>query len=419
MNKFNVLLFPAGSHIANEIWYSLKDYHMVKLFAVNSDVSSHAKYLFENIRNISDVYSDTWIDEINNAISDWNITHIIPCNDICLMSLVNNLDKINAKIVTSPLETCTITRSKKKTYDRFNGIIPIPEIYNERHPFFPLFLKPDDSSGGKGTQIVNNEDEFGRYYRRDEHKLILEYLPGDEYTIDCFSDREKGLLFAQGRKRVRVSSGLSVNSIPIKNDEFTRLANKISSELPFYGAWFFQMKEDRIGNLVLMEIAPRIAAAMATSRVYGVNFPLLSLFECERIPYKIMTNDVEVVMDKAFVNRYSHNIEYNSVYVDMDDTLIIDGKVSTDLVKFIFQCRNKGKNVYLITRNISDVRTYLKGYHLDIFVDIIKVKNKASFLRYEKNSILIDNSFSEREEVSQFIKTFDLSMLELLMDDRV
>ena len=45
--------------------------------------------------------------------------------------------------------------------------------------------------------------------------IVCEYLPGEEYTVDCFSDREHGLLFAGARVRRRTRNGISVNTAPV------------------------------------------------------------------------------------------------------------------------------------------------------------------------------------------------------------
>ena len=38
----------------------------------------------------------------------------------------------------------------------------------------------------------------------------MEYLPGRELTVDCFSDRERGVLFARARPRERTRAGISM-----------------------------------------------------------------------------------------------------------------------------------------------------------------------------------------------------------------
>ena len=113
--------------------------------------------------------------------------------------------------------------------------------------------------------------------------IICEYLPGEEYTIDCFSDRERGLLFAGARRRRRIRNGIAVNTVTEQLPEVWGIAETIGNELRLRGAWFFQLERVSGGELTLLEVAPRIAGAMAAHRVMGVNVPLLSIFEHERL----------------------------------------------------------------------------------------------------------------------------------------
>ena len=39
------------------------------------------------------------------------------------------------------------------------------------------------------------------------------------------------------------------------------------------------------------------------------------------MPIRIMTNSLQVDIDRALVNRYHHKVFYTTVYVDLDDTL--------------------------------------------------------------------------------------------------
>ena len=164
---------------------------------------------------------------------------------------------------------------------------------------------------------------------------------------------------------------------------------------------------------------------MALNRVLGVNFPLLSLYEQERLPIKIMTNPVQVSIDRALVNRYEHNLRFGAVYVDLDDTLIFKGKVNSKLVRFLYQCINKEIKLILLTRHAVEIEQTLRQQRLSgIFDEIVRVPprpaRKSEYIR-EKNAILIDDSFSERyDTMSELgLATFDCSMLEMLIDDRV
>ena len=163
---------------------------------------------------------------------------------------------------------------------------------------------------------------------------------------------------------------------------------------------------------------------MATHRVQGINFPLLSIYESELVKIEISQNNFDIEIDRALINRYRHNITFDKVYVDLDDTLILKNKVNTKLVQFLYQCVNKTCKIVLITKTVNDLSTYLKKWRLESLFDEIlllnKGESKADYIDPE-NSIFIDDSFSERKEVSKRygIPTFDCSMVELLLDDKI
>ena len=162
---------------------------------------------------------------------------------------------------------------------------------------------------------------------------------------------------------------------------------------------------------------------MSTHRVQGVNFPLLSLYEQLRIPVQILPNPVEVEVDRVLVSHYRPVVAYDTVYVDLDDTLILRGRVNLPVVRFLYQCVNGGKRLVLLTRHAGDPEATLRRHHLaGLFDEVIRLEaaeDKAEFVR-APSAIFIDDSFRERKAVSERrgIPTFDASMLELLFDER-
>jgi hypothetical protein len=430
-NKKKVLVFPGGTEIGLEIWKSLKECKDVSLHSAGSNVSNHAPYVFRNYFIVPDVHSANWIDALVRIIEKYKIDYIFPAHDDVIVALVENSNKLNACIISSPLPTCLITRSKSKIYEKFKDLLPVPKIFNKLSEIdsFPVFVKPDKGQGSREAEGVDDLDTLKILLKNNPNLIVIEYLGGKEYTVDCFTDRRKGLLFCGGRERIRTRSGISMSSRPVDkktNEIFREYAKIISQELEFHGAWFFQVKLNSSGVFKLLEIAPRISGTMATYRVLGVNFPLLSIYEKERRDIEIMTNDYDVQIDRALVNRYEHNIKYNRVYVDLDDNLIIDNKINTQLIRFLYQSLNKGYKIILITKTerASNIESILKEFRLgDVFDEIIclrKNESKADFIEPD-GSIFIDDSFSERKSVfDKFgIPTFDCSMIELLIDEKV
>lgn len=425
----NILVFPGGTEIGLEIWKSLKDCKYTTLYSAGSEVSDHASYVFKNHFIVPDVHTNNWLGVLNKIINKYHIDYIYPAHDDVLLALAQNADKLNAGIITSPLSTCLITRSKTKTYKKLKNLIPVPNVFNKISEIkkFPVFVKPEKGQGSQDARRVDNMDTLKALLKDNSDLIVLEYLSGKEYTVDCFTDRRKGLFFCNGRERIRVSRGISMNSKPVgekTNKIFCKYANIISQKLQFHGPWFFQMKADSSGTFKLLEIAPRISGTMATYRALGVNFPLLGIYEREGVDIKIIANKFDVEIDRSLINRYRYNIKYTKVYVDLDDTLIMNGKVNTQLIRFLYQALNENCKIILISKSVENVKSVLRKWRMDgLFDEVICLKKDDSKAEHidPKGAIFIDDSFSERESIFEKhkIPTFDCSMIELLIDERV
>jgi len=430
MRKKRVLVFPGGTEIGLEIWKSLRYCKEISLFSAGNHVSNHAPYVFQECFMVPDVHQPNWVETLSSIIQKHNIDYVFPAHDDVILALAQNANKFCAQIVSSPLSTCILCRSKVRTYEKFKKLLPVPKIFNKVSEVdkFPVFVKPDVGQGSQYASKVDNLETLQVVLRNNPDLIISEYLPGKEYTVDCFTDRRKGLLFCGGRERIRIRAGISMNSKPVDAKTsmlFRKVAKVISDELDFHGAWFFQLKIDSSGSFKLLEIAPRISGTMATYRVLGVNFALLSIYENEGADIMIMRNNCNVQIDKALENRYKHNLKYNKVYVDLDDTLIIDDKVNPQLIQFLYQSLNKGCKLVLITKTTrqGNIQSILKQFRLGgIFDETIFLKKSESKFDFinPQGSIFIDDSFTERKAVFDRlgIPTFDCSMIEFLIDVR-
>lgn len=421
----NVLVFPGGTEIGLEIFKSLSEVRGVRLFSADV-VPNHAQYLYRRNFIISSERSNNWLREINNIVRSEHIEYIIPANDDAAVNLSSNIHSITAKIVSSPSETCVISRSKSLTYQHLKDVIPVPLQFSSVADVneYPIFVKPDKGQGSQFAEKIHGFSQLEKALSHRRDLILLEYLPGDEYTVDCFSDREDGLLFCRGRKRVRIKNGLSIHCESAQKDVFQKYAQAICTRLKLYGAWFYQIKEDKAGGFKLLEVAPRIAGTMALHRVMGVNFPLLSIYELERKKLDpIFYNNIKVEIDRALINRYSHDLHYSYVYVDLDDTLIFDDRVNLSVVRFVYQCINEGKKIILITKHAGNLEHLLQNYRLtglfDKIIHLTRNEEKADHI-IEKEAIFIDDSYQERLSVHQKtgLLTFNSSMIEMLFDER-
>lgn len=419
-----VLVYPAGTEIGLEVQRGLSGRH--DLVAIGAgDPASHAPTVFRHFLAAPYVGTPGWLDSLRRLVREHAIDVVYPTHDEAVFALAEQAGELGALVAGSPAETCRVCRFKSATYDLLQADLPVPRRYGSAAEVdrYPVFVKPDRGQGSRGAERVDSRERLESMDLRGQ--LVLDYLPGDEFTVDCFSDRDAGLQFVGGRRRTRTNAGISVRTEAADLPELASHAQRIAARLRFHGAWFFQVKAGRDGRLHLLEVAPRVAGAMAYYRVQGINFPLLTVYEALRRPFVVQPQPVPgLVLERALQNRYQHGLSYGSVYMDLDDTLLVHGEVNTQLARFIFQCVNRSVAVVLLTRHAQDLPATLQRHRLaGLFDEIVHLRRgepKSSAIR-RPDAIFIDDSFRERAEVASLlgIRTFDPSSLELLIDDRL
>jgi len=424
--RWRVLIFPGSTEIALEIREALAWCKEAALFSAAAAVSNHAPFAFGSHAVVPPVSEAGWLEGLRAAIATHRITHVFPAHDDAILALAEYAAKVPARIVSSPVEVCRITRSKSATIRHLAAVVPVPRLFD--HPAdvreFPVFVKPDRGQGSQGAARANSAEELAALLAADPSRIVLEDLPGEEFTVDCFSDRERGLLHAGGRKRLRVRSGIAMDSVPHNDPAFLDYAQRIDRALRCHGAWFFQVKRDRSGVLKLLEVAPRIAGTSALSRVRGVNLPLLSLYESDRLPCRIAPSTQVVQIDRALRNRYRHELEYRTIYLDFDDTLVVRGRVNHDLVAILYQALGRGTRLVLLTRHGGELEAMLRHYRLaGLFDEVVHLRAgepKADFVR-DRPAVFIDDSFAERTAVhaATGVPVFGPDTVELLRDERI
>lgn len=424
--KKNVLIFSGGSYPAVEIYFCLQHNMLFNPIAASS-YEDHSQFLFkESYCSLPYIWEQNFLTELNHLVEKKNVELIIPTHDTIAMFLMENEGNIKAKIVCSPYETTVLCRYKSLTYKKLIEYEFTPEIYDSMNDVkdFPVFCKKDVGEGSKDTYIVNDLCNLTKLLDTDKY-LICEYLPGEEITIDCFTDRYRELLFTSPRKRIRIMNGISARSENFKmTNELSEIVNTINDAIHFRGYWFVQLKKDKKGKFKLMEICTRFAGTFNLSKNLDVNLPLLALCDRLDMDVSVTPNNYKIVSDKTYIDRFKLNISYDRVYVDFDDTIIFDrSKYNTFIMMFLYQCINQGKDLVLISKHEYNLDDTMKKVHLnkDIFKEIIIVPigmYKYEMMNDDKSSIFIDNSYAERKAVKEHLNifTFDVSNIECLID---
>lgn len=428
MNTTRVLVFPCGAENAIELHDALSSCVNLEVWGASSR-DDHGRYVFRNyIGDVPYLHRPDFISALNRLIRCHQIDVLFPTHDTVAQFLSGHRDEIACRVVMADDHTARICREKRRIYEAFADCSFAPRTFGnlESANLFPLFLKPNIGEGGKHTFLATSESDAMHLLALHPDLLIVEYLPGREYTVDCFTDRHRALRFAGARERTRVQYGISVrsNSIPL-TDEIRSIADEINRRLRFRGLWFFQLKQAVDGRLKLLEISTRTAGTMCLYRQQGVNLPLLSVYDALDQEVEILANNFTVEVDRALFGRYRLGLEYDAIYLDFDDTLIVRGAVNRFVLLLLYQAAQQGKSVHLLTRHEGDIHQALRAAKIDpeLFSEIQTLgwdEEKCQMIMSGLKAIFIDNSYAERKKVKERIgiPVFDTDAVPALLDWR-
>jgi len=422
-----VLVFPCGSEIALEIHAALGFNKAVKLFGVSS-LSDHGEYVYANYRQIdAKADSESLVEQLNGLIEEWEIDIVLPAHDSVILALAERRAEVRAVVAAPEIAVARICRNKNKTYTFFeeSGFVP-RRVDAPSEGIYPIFAKPAVGQGSQGAEQVMERSRHEQLLRSGIEYVFSEYLPGIECTIDCISDASGVLLHLSPRVRERVKSGISVATRPFPLEvSLKAMAERIAGALRLRGAWFFQVKQSVLGEWRLLEIAPRIAGSMALSRNLGINYALLTLYAYLGMPFSVLAQDFPIRLDRALTNRFRVEHDYNCVYLDLDDTLIVGGRVNPTLAALLYQWQAQNVDIVLVTRHTRCPRKTLQHYRLaeSLFERIEHIRDstpKSQVIDRHRRAIFIDDSWRERLDVSREcgIPVFDIDALEQLLDSR-
>ena len=425
--KTNVLVFPCGAESAMEIHLALKDVMNIRVVGA-SKRKDHGRMLFAHYYgDFPNIAEEHFLEELNKLIERESIDLILPTHDSVLVYMARNLDKIRTRVAVPGLRQAEICRSKKAIYGLFRGHDFNPQMFDGPADIstFPIYAKLDEGQGSKGAFVVHNRAQLDEL-PDPENYVFMELLPGEELTVDCFTNRHGQVLFMGPRSRDRVFDGVSVNSASVAlSPEVEAIGKQVSDTIGIRGSWYFQVKKDTEGRLFLLEASVKVAGNMNVFRGIGVNFPLLMVYDYLDYDVEVIHNEYRIEVDRALFSRYLIDLEYHTIYIDFDDTITREGRVNQHVMMFLYHQKNKGRTLKLITKHQGDLHETLERHaiHAGLFQDIIHIPMEDEKYRYIKETegvIFIDNAYGERLKVKRMLNlpVFDVDALPTLIDWR-
>lgn len=421
--RIRTLVFPCGAENATEVHQALRYSLHVELYGASS-VEDHGRFRFERyyggLPNIADPGFDAAFAEL---VARLRIEVVFAMHDSVLEFLAPRAAAMGFHLVNGDARTAAVTRRKSATYSLFADCGWCPRTYARAEDCaeWPLVVKPDRGQGGQNVVVAHDGTEAAAAAARVPEPLFVEYLPGEELTVDCFTDRGRRLLWVGPRTRERVRAGITMRSTLLDaTAEIAAIAATINERLVLRGPWFFQLKRDRRQAFRLLEVCARVGGAMVAQRARGVNLPLLAIQD-------FLGRDLVVAplphvrrIERSIATRAQLDFDYDTVCVDLDDTLIGGGAANAVVIAFLYQSVRGGKRLKLITRHAADPARTLQQARIavDLFDEIVRLPDGVSKADHvPPRSIFIDNHFPERLDVARRtgVPVFDVDALEFLL----
>lgn len=439
-DKSNILVFPVTTEIGHQVYKDLLTNKHFNAYGACSRTANHLGqyYILPNIED------PDFLKILRDFISMYKIDLIYPTNDAVLVKIkmLQEQGRLNnATVIGSSYSTTLLCRSKSDTYKWLSSSeecsIFVPKTYEKPEDVseFPVFVKPDKGQGSKNCFVCENSSELWTAYLKVKDPVICEYLPGDEFTIDCFTNALGKLVYCSPRKRESTKAGISTVTSTLDTPASLKgAAARVNNNIRFLGAWFLQMKKDAEGNLKLLEVSARVPGGYILNKVYGVNLALMGIYGSLGYPVKVP--DYLPPMTATMVRHLDYTVMLDHfypecVFIDFDDTLIQNDEVNPYALALLQLLKNRSVKAVLVTRR-NEVFPNDWGINDDYyFTDVIcnKSGNTAKEWKAEAiaeycisssisstDCILIDDSFSERNMVGhEDIKAYDPDFIQNLL----
>lgn len=133
--------------------------------------------------------------------------------------------------------------------------------------------------------------------------MVMEYLPGTEYTVDLVADRGR-VLYAGCRRGLNVESSIMLDGVVDDRPDILALCEAVVSGLGLDGNIGFDIKLRQDGTPIIMECNPRITAGIAAFTAAGMNLPYLCVKKLLGEPLPEVTVSYGVKMKRRYQEMY-------------------------------------------------------------------------------------------------------------------
>lgn len=283
--KYNILVTGCGGDIGQSIGKILNDSIYVNhLYGCDVSDENAGKFIFKNFSLAPSCNSDDYLQFLEEYVDAQAIDFIIPIAEpeLRFFSKRGITDNVgSAKLVMASERALEVGFDKllTATFLEKHGL-PFPTSYPletiEEIEKFPAVLKSRSGSGSSNVHIVNDDEEFRFYKKRNKNFIVQEYLDGDhgEFTCGVFRSRN-GTIRTIVLKR-RLTGGFSGYGTIVDDVSINNLLRTLSEKLDLVGSINVQLRITGKGPTIF-EINPRFSSTVLFRHMFGFKDVLWSI----------------------------------------------------------------------------------------------------------------------------------------------
>lgn len=287
---------------------------LFKVTVVDANPNAVGRYLHADFETIPFAHEKNFIESLLLLCRKKNIHVVMPLVTKELLLLSNHkreFELAGAKVLISDAAALEIANNKSRLYEflQWRGIdVPDFRIVETLDQFkqavkelgYPpkqVCFKPSVSNGSRGFRVLTdqideqdilfNQKPNSVYIRLEDAMRILssanfpellvsEYLPGEEYSVDCLAHNGKPLLVVP-RLRKKMINGISVEGEFVNDENMINYCSQIITSLHLHGNIGIQLKKSAEGKFLLLEVNPRVQGTIVAVLGAGVNLPSLAV----------------------------------------------------------------------------------------------------------------------------------------------
>lgn len=319
--EINILILSAGRRVELiKFFRNASNLAGVNSRIITAEISDIAPAIYFGDKNyiVPRIKEEGYLSSIIDICKREDIRLIIPTIDTELLMLSESKDFIekntNAKVLISDKEVINICRNKINTnrfFESYGFGVPKEislEDVKKKNYTFPLFIKPFNGSSSINAFKVNDERELNFFIEYIENPIIQEFIEGDEYTVDTFSDFEGNIITIVPRKRLSTRSGEISKGKIVKDRDLITEVKKVLEILKPIGHITVQCMKTSEG-IKFIEVNPRFGGGAPMSIKAGANSPLNL--------YKLL---------KGETLSYNEEYEENILALRFDDSIFLNEK---------------------------------------------------------------------------------------------